>query len=202
MKHGNFMIGMVIVALAVIVFTGCSKNGERGTPEPAKDPGLTEAQVPREIPEFTYGRAPGSLENYMAKVKNDTDTLVILLREKKATGDNLTEDDWKNSMGETYLKNPKLTWNDRTFEDIDEIISALNSIIAESQSFEFTKAHVAFQHIPFNQEEGSQYLLINKDRPFERRIDFIGHIKATIKYNGDFTMEGTLPHRHTCEPEL
>jgi hypothetical protein len=202
MKHGKFMIGMAIVVLAAMVFTGCTKNGESATPEPGEVQDPIEKPVPSAIPEFTYGRAPGSLEKYVGRIQEDTDKLVRLLREKKADGEMLTHEDWNKSMGETYLRNPKLTWNKQTFEGIDQIISTLNSIIAESQSFEFTKAHVAFQHIPFDPKSGSEWMRHNEKRPPGKEIDFIGHIKATISYNGDFTMDGTLPHRRTCEPEL
>jgi hypothetical protein len=208
MKHGKFVIGMVIVALAAIVFTGCTKNGEKSEPasaimlDSARPAPHIEKQVLREKPEFTYGLAPGSLVNYRAKIQGDTENFVNLLTMKKTDGEMLTHEDWNKSMGETYLKNPKLTWNDRTFEDIDEVISALNDIIALSKEFDFVKAHVAFQHIPYNSNPGSEWMRHNERRPPGEQIDFIGHIKATISYNGDFTMDGTLPHRRTCEPEL
>ncbi|MDW7759196.1 MAG: hypothetical protein SCM96_00985 [Acidobacteriota bacterium] len=202
MKHGKFVIGMAIVVLAAMVFTGCTKNGESATPEAVKDPHPTEAPVLREKPEFTYGLAPGSLVNYRAKIQGDTENLVNLLTMKKTDGEILLHKDWNNSMGETYLKNPKLTWNDQMFEDIDEVISALNDIIALSKEFDFVKAHIAFQHIPFDPQSGSEWMRHNEKRPPGKEIDFIGHIKATISYNGEFTMEGTLPHRRICEPEI
>ena len=105
-------------------------------------------------------------------------------------------------MSETYLKDPKLVWNSRTIEDIDEIITALNSIIEQSKSFRFTKARIHFHFIPYDETRGSEWMKLNDGKPPEMQIDFIGHIKATISYNGDFTMEGTLPHRRICEPEI
>lgn len=191
MKHGKWNMGIIGVSvMAALLFSACQESGKPGAPTPVAEQAIT------------FGLAAGSLEDYMGEIRNNNDALVNLLQMKKDTGEKLNPEDWDKWMGKTYLNRPRLIENGNPIEDMKQIIPALNAIIAKSRSFRWTKARLDFEFIPYDETPGSRWMSLNDGRPPERQINFIGHVEVTIKYNGDFTMTGALPHRHNCEPEL
>jgi len=202
MKHGKFVMGLVFIALAALFFTACLNNGEKSKPTTGKTPDSPAVPVPVPKPEIIFGMAPGSLVNYLAEIDSHADKFIELLNKIQADGRELSEDDWNEWMGKTYLRSPKkLNWNGRTFEGITEIIAALNSVIAVSKSFKLKKKRINLRFIPFDLSPDSDWMKINRDKLPGMEIDFIGHIKTTIAYNGEFDIEGDMPHRRTCEPD-
>jgi hypothetical protein len=175
--------------------------GPRTTGAPEKD-------IPERIRPITFRLKAGTLleRNLAARVQRDNAKLAKLLAEIREAVMEKKDFDartWSEDMGDTYLKDPTLTLEDRTeFEGWDAVIPQLEKITRESTYFGVQSVHVELEYLPY---DSPQYRAINEGREYPDLVDIIAHIKTILVHasdTGTVKMGGDLRHRLSCDPEF
>lgn len=116
---------------------------------------------------------------------------------------NLKRDGYVDPFVDTYLAEPRLTTEQGvTVVGIPAVLAELGRIISNSTYVAAQSVYVYLQYLPVDSPEFSSINTKYPQKPGEE-LDIIAHIKTVLAYapyDAPVTIEGTLPHRKTCDP--
>ena len=197
MKHGKFMIGMVIVALAAMLFAACPAR------KAIDETVVVKSQEKRG---FTFRLAPeSSLEqNYRSMIERNNNQLQTLINDVRQ-GLQLDQIVWNERMGGTYLKKPMLIDDGIPIQDPKAILQRLN-VIFRNPNVKIQNILVELEYLPYGSDRWNHYNPeVDPAIAPENQRDIIAHIRTTLLQRsnpGTVVVYGEAPHRRICEPEF